>query len=88
MAPYTMFGIGYVFFFGDLVGENEEITLSRRDIRLWFLTIWPAAEGVAKSCEAKYLMDVLASRSARYASITLCYALANSPAVKIRVSVK
>lgn len=38
---------------------------SKREIRLWFLTICPATEGVVKSWRAKYLIDVSASRSTR-----------------------
>lgn len=43
--------------------KKEVIIAKSLETRLWFLAMCPDTDGTVKSCNAKYLMEVSASRS-------------------------
>ena len=45
--------------------KKEVIIANSLETKWWFLAMCPETEGTVKSCNAKYLMDVSASRSTR-----------------------
>jgi hypothetical protein len=43
--------------------KKEVIIAKSLETKLWFLAMCPDTDGTVKSCNAKYLMEVSASRS-------------------------
>jgi hypothetical protein len=43
--------------------KKEVIIAKSLETKLWFLAMCPDTDGTVKSCKAKYLMEVSASRS-------------------------